>query len=567
MTYIHYKRTELTKHLGLLLIGTAIVFIIVDWGYGLLSFSYPYYLVLCAFGGLSYYLCTINQQILAATTGQLVTYLVIFAFATDKNIMDGTLLFYIPAVLAIFVLFDSKQFVLRIVFCGLAIILFFTARYVDWDVFSYGPESALTYPASFIIYFFSALLLSILLLQFLVKINTKVENGLLEKQNELRQLSLRLKKNQTRLALANKGSKIGVYEWNLTTNKVYVSDDWLVLLGYVNHVSISDSSDSFLARIHVEDRQTMIAAIKRYQHLPEPYEVEIRRKTSSGGFIWCLDRGMVTTQHDGSHLIVGTTMNIHERKKNELVIQEQMKKLQFANRELDAFVYTASHDLRSPLNSILQLMSTASSSKSLDDVKTYLAYMKNSIKVLNEFILSLAEYAQGTNKELAIERIEIWYLIKEILDSLRYNSWYQNVETTIDIPYDIVIYTDKSRLRIVLNNLIINAIKYQDQQKETQFVKIVAEQRGDDIHLLIIDNGIGIENDYLEQIFDMFYRAQNSIEGSGLGLYITSEIIAQMKGRLFFCSLLEEGSAVKMILPGVLSTSSAAVEPALEIVG
>src|SRR5690606_17952119 len=119
-------------------------------------------------------------------------------------------------------------------------------------------------------------------------------------------------------------------------------------------------------------------------------------------------------------------------------------------------------------------------------------------KVLNEFILSLAEYAQGTNKELAIERIEIWYLIKEILDSLRYNSWYQNVETTIDIPYDIVIYTDKSRLRIVLNNLIINAIKYQDQQKETQFVKIVAEQRGDDIHLLIIDNGIGIENDYLE---------------------------------------------------------------------
>src|SRR5690606_13883717 len=121
--------------------------------------------------------------------------------------------------------------------------------------------------------------------------------------------------------------------------------------------------------------------------------------------------------------------------------------------------------------------------------------------------------------QLNTERVGVWLLLQEVLDSLRYNSWYRNIEIISDIPKEIEIDTDKSRLRIVLSNLVANAIKYRDQQKETQFVRITVEKIADEIHILIEDNGIGIDSAYLERIFDMFYRAQSSIEGSGLGLY------------------------------------------------
>ena len=526
------------------------MFTTVDLSYGLLSFSYPYYITLFASGILSYYLCTIHKQTLGAIVGLLASDLVIFVFATDKDIMDGSLLLYIPAVLAAFVLFDSKRFVLRIIFCCIAFALFFAARNVDWDVFSYGPEPTLKYPVTFIIDFCVSLLLSILLLQFVAKINTKVEKKLLAHQEELKKLSVNLKKNETRLLLANKGSRIGVYEWNIVTNEVYTSNEWLSLLGYESQGSNGSSADLFLEMAHPDDRKMMMTVIKRYQHLSEPFEMEVRRKTISGEYIWCLDRGMVTKQNgEELDLIVGTTMDINERKINELAIQDQIGKLQITNRELDSFVYNASHDLRSPLSSILGLLSIASSSDSLEELKVYLTYMEKSVKVLDEFILAISTYTQNSKQQITTERVELSLLLQEVLDSLRYNSWYKNIEIISEITEGIVIETDKSRLRIVLSNLIANAIKYRDQRKETQFVRIKVENIADGTHILIEDNGIGIDNAYLERVFDMFYRAQSSVEGSGLGLYITSEIITKINGRLFLSSVLEEGTAIKVILP------------------
>ncbi|GAA4779818.1 hypothetical protein GCM10023231_03280 [Olivibacter ginsenosidimutans] len=551
MTFSGFKRIELTKRLALVIIGLAIGFTLIDIIFGELRNSYGYYLLLIVVGGLSYACCLANKQTLGACIGLIGGNLLIFVFATDKAIMDGVLMLYIPAVLCTLVLIDGKLLILRVLLCAFSASLVVLAHYIDYPLLSYGTETALKYPITFFVDFFASLVISITVLQFVVGVNAKVESKLLDNQNELHQLSKALKKSETRLVLANKGSRIGIYEWSVMADSIYVSEEWLSLLGYhLKDLQIASSAD-FLALLHPDDQALMKSTIKRYAHISEPFELEVRRKTKDGTYRWFLDRGMMTVQ-DEQHVhdvVIGTTMDIHERKMNELQISDQFGKLQETNRELDSFVYSTSHDLRSPLNSILGLLYLAEDADSIDELRGYLKHMEKNVKILDEFIVEIGMYTQNAKQEVKTERVEVWTLLQEVLESLRYNAWYKQVQVFCDVPQETVMYTDKSRLRIIFSNLISNAIKYQDPLKENQFVRISLENKSDETHVLIEDNGIGIDNANQEKIFEMFYRAYAQVEGSGLGLYLTSEIVNKIKGKLFLCSRLEEGTTVKLIFP------------------
>ncbi|WP_345229945.1 PAS domain-containing sensor histidine kinase [Olivibacter ginsenosidimutans] len=537
--------------MALVIIGLAIGFTLIDIIFGELRNSYGYYLLLIVVGGLSYACCLANKQTLGACIGLIGGNLLIFVFATDKAIMDGVLMLYIPAVLCTLVLIDGKLLILRVLLCAFSASLVVLAHYIDYPLLSYGTETALKYPITFFVDFFASLVISITVLQFVVGVNAKVESKLLDNQNELHQLSKALKKSETRLVLANKGSRIGIYEWSVMADSIYVSEEWLSLLGYhLKDLQIASSAD-FLALLHPDDQALMKSTIKRYAHISEPFELEVRRKTKDGTYRWFLDRGMMTVQ-DEQHVhdvVIGTTMDIHERKMNELQISDQFGKLQETNRELDSFVYSTSHDLRSPLNSILGLLYLAEDADSIDELRGYLKHMEKNVKILDEFIVEIGMYTQNAKQEVKTERVEVWTLLQEVLESLRYNAWYKQVQVFCDVPQETVMYTDKSRLRIIFSNLISNAIKYQDPLKENQFVRISLENKSDETHVLIEDNGIGIDNANQEKIFEMFYRAYAQVEGSGLGLYLTSEIVNKIKGKLFLCSRLEEGTTVKLIFP------------------
>jgi signal transduction histidine kinase len=109
--------------------------------------------------------------------------------------------------------------------------------------------------------------------------------------------------------------------------------------------------------------------------------------------------------------------------------------------------------------------------------------------------------------------------------------------------------TDRGRLKVVLKNLISNAINYSDPNKTESYIRISIEQENGFYSIQIADNGIGIPEDQLEHIFEMFYRANESSQGSGLGLYIVKETIEKLKGKVEVESSKGEGSTFKIKIP------------------
>lgn len=117
------------------------------------------------------------------------------------------------------------------------------------------------------------------------------------------------------------------------------------------------------------------------------------------------------------------------------------------------------------------------------------------------------------------------------------------------IDANLVINTDLYRLRVVLTNLIANAIKYADLTKGKPFVNVSFENRVDKKVIVVKDNGIGIEKDQLPKIFDMFYRASVTSCGSGLGLYIVQESIKKLNYDIEVQSTFGEGSTFSVVIP------------------
>ena len=214
------------------------------------------------------------------------------------------------------------------------------------------------------------------------------------------------------------------------------------------------------------------------------------------------------------------------------VIRKQNEELIKANQELDRFVYSASHDLRSPLSTLTGLINLSKQEKD-DRLKSeYLELMNGRIQSMNTFISEIIDYSRNSRVAVARESVNIKALIKSIVDDLYFPIENKTIDFIWEINDDLVVVTDASRIKIVFSNLISNAIKYHDPAKRPSWVKLKAEKTQDKMHLMVEDNGIGIGGGQKDKIFEMFYRAHEHSNGSGLGLYIVKEALAKLDGHI-----------------------------------
>lgn len=229
--------------------------------------------------------------------------------------------------------------------------------------------------------------------------------------------------------------------------------------------------------------------------------------------------------------------------KSILAKNEELSK---TNRELDRFVYSASHDLRAPLTSMagLILLAMQDSTRATE----YLGLMRDRVKVMDNYIKDIVEYSRNTRVELKVEEFMLRELVEDIIASLQY-SIRGKVEVKIQVDQNLKITTDMVRLRVTLNNLIGNAFKYQDFTKAKPFLKIDATIEGGFCRIHVEDNGIGIRNEYHNNLFGMFYRANDVTEGSGLGLYIARENVSRLNGTISFTSSYGSGSRFTVLIP------------------
>jgi PAS domain S-box-containing protein len=230
-------------------------------------------------------------------------------------------------------------------------------------------------------------------------------------------------------------------------------------------------------------------------------------------------------------------------------LKATLEELSERNFELDQLMYKTSHDLRSPLSSILGLVNLAHLDPIKDNHLIYLNKIEGRIKKLDEFIKSMLNYARVNRSELYYERINIKEMIENCIQELEYLDNFPSVKTIVEVRNESVPFrSDPIRVRIVIGNIISNAYKYYNPATKS-YLKIHANISPMAAEIVLNDNGIGIKKEYVAKIFDMFYRATEKSQGSGLGMYIVKQAVDKLKGTIKVKSTFGKGTTIKIMLP------------------
>jgi signal transduction histidine kinase len=245
--------------------------------------------------------------------------------------------------------------------------------------------------------------------------------------------------------------------------------------------------------------------------------------------------------------IIGRVIN--DLRKIEKKLIGQNKELEQTNKELDRFVYSVSHDLSAPLKSILGLVNISKLSNDSSDQKAYMTKIETSVGKLELFIDEILDYSRNKRKEIVIEHIQLKELCQGILENLKYIDGYNKIQFDLSGIESTNIENDRVRLKIVLNNIITNAIRFQKNTPgHSPQIKISTFKEPGRTQIVVEDNGEGIRSEVKPKIFDMFYRGNQSSQGSGLGLYIAKETAQKINGSISVESEYGKGTQFKIEL-------------------
>ena len=248
-----------------------------------------------------------------------------------------------------------------------------------------------------------------------------------------------------------------------------------------------------------------------------------------------------------SILAIYLLISLNHHNGRELVNSNRMlKKL---NEELDRFVYSTSHDLRAPLSSVTGLINLAKENENPQEVKRYLGMMESRVNTLNKFIKDITDYSRNNRLEITRERIRVHELANEIWEALKYTPEAQVITFKNEIPEDLIIQSDTRRIHVILSNLISNAIRYHDLRKEEPYIRLQHHAVNTSHSFSVEDNGQGIAPEIQKRVFDMFYRGNESSQGSGLGLYIVKETTSKLAGSIHLNSHPRKGSTFTFTVP------------------
>jgi len=226
------------------------------------------------------------------------------------------------------------------------------------------------------------------------------------------------------------------------------------------------------------------------------------------------------------------------------------EELSMRNSELDRFVYSTSHDLSAPLKSIRGLIMVAKMEETTNSQLSYLEMMEKSVKKLEAFIADVINYSRNTRAPIQRTTVAFGAFVQQLLDDHQYAPNYAKIAFTVEDNLSSPLQSDEMRLKIIFNNLISNAIKFHFIGNGKQpYVKITANEEGSGFVFTVEDNGTGIQPELKDRIFDMFFRATDSVQGSGLGLYILRETVNKLNGQVEVRSALGVGTTFIISLP------------------
>lgn len=245
---------------------------------------------------------------------------------------------------------------------------------------------------------------------------------------------------------------------------------------------------------------------------------------------------------NGEVSILGVSMDVTELK----LAEDELRRINF---ELDSFVYRSSHDLKAPLCSVDGLLSLLQYEKDIELREKYIEESRGSIRKLIQFISDMTDFARNKSVNLQIGEINLEKMVRECFESLRFMNQADQIEIKVRVHIAGGFYSDENRIRIIMMNLLSNAIKYCDPTKKRMFIGVNIKKIRKNVTLTIADNGLGIEPEFQDKVFEMFFRASESSFGSGLGLYIVKQVAEKLRGLVHVHSRYGRGTIFTVVLP------------------
>ncbi|TAH26722.1 MAG: hypothetical protein EAZ07_03450 [Cytophagales bacterium] len=240
---------------------------------------------------------------------------------------------------------------------------------------------------------------------------------------------------------------------------------------------------------------------------------------------------------------------ITDRKRAERKLKESEDRLKETNKELNTFIYRASHDLKGPLSTVKGLTNLGQMEIKDEASLKYFGLISDRINRLDFILKDLINIVEITEVVLQIEAINFNEILAEIKEEIHKIELPKALRLRFNIEYKNLFMGDKRALYSVLLNLLDNAVRYYNNDKTDILVIVDIADYKNGVLIMISDNGIGIPTEIKSRVFDMFFRGTDQSKGSGLGLYLVKKIVNRLGGKIKLTSLPKQGTQIELFIP------------------
>jgi PAS domain S-box-containing protein len=338
---------------------------------------------------------------------------------------------------------------------------------------------------------------------------------------------------------------------------LYVSPRIEAMLGFPAAAWIADRNLWF-QRVHPQDRDSVLAEKKASKGRGEAFHCEYRMLARDRRTVWIHDTAeLVADTHGGRPMHHGVLFDISERKRAEQELAHKAEELARSNAELEMFAYVASHDLQEPLRmvaSYTQLLARRYQGKLGVEADEFIGFAVDGATRMQQLIQDLLSYSRLTTKGKALHFTQADAACNSAIENLRESIRESNAQVSVEsLPG---VFADATQLTQLFQNLVGNAIKYCTKRRPD--IRVAATPHGSEWIFTVQDNGIGIEPQYFERIFQMFQRLHTRKEysGTGIGLALCRKIVERHSGKIWVESQPGQGSTFLFTIPRVKETES-----------
>jgi signal transduction histidine kinase len=286
---------------------------------------------------------------------------------------------------------------------------------------------------------------------------------------------------------------------------------------------------------------------------PEPVRILLTGYTDAEAIIDAINKGEIfryIKKPWDEFELQNAIQNGYELYSTRLQLKRKISELERTNDELNRFVYSTSHDLRSPLASVMGILSLARMENSVVDPNNYLGMIETCMNKMDAFIQKIIEYYKSIRVDEELSEINFNEVLKQSIEICRMQK--PSVKFNLTVEQTSKFFSDAFRISIIIDNLISNAVKYQKPTSDNPQVNVFIKSDEHKAQIEIEDNGIGIVEEHLNNIFKMFFRGTTQVGGIGIGLYIVKEALSRIGGDISVASTYGVGTIFRIMIPNLV---------------